>query len=238
MSALAHFFESEGLATTTIALIRQHAERIQPPRALWVPFELGRPFGPPGNTTFQRRVIKSTLALLDREEGPVVLEDFPDEAPGESDDPQWLLPAANHTESLVAEVRSLVPANEEFVARNGFSNVGLTRLPIETIAEFIARVDSEDPMLRPTRNLAPIQILRYGADDLKAYYAEAAAARGGEPSSRQIWGWFWRKTLAGAALLEIREASVGSDDKSRQGIQRSLVPELWLEDEEVLTRSR
>ena len=62
MSALAHYFEEEGLATTAIALVRHHAERIRPPRALWVPFELGRPLGAPDEPDFQKRVLRAALA--------------------------------------------------------------------------------------------------------------------------------------------------------------------------------
>ena len=45
MSGLAKYFEEEGLATTLIALVRGQAEAVAPPRALWVSFPLGRPFG-------------------------------------------------------------------------------------------------------------------------------------------------------------------------------------------------
>ncbi len=80
MGALAHYLESEGIPTTQISLIREHTETIRPPRALWVPFELGRPLGAPENPAFQRRVLLSALELLEAIQGPV-LADFPDEAP-------------------------------------------------------------------------------------------------------------------------------------------------------------
>ena len=47
VGALGHYLERGGVPTTQISLIREHTERIRPPRALWVPFELGRPFGVP-----------------------------------------------------------------------------------------------------------------------------------------------------------------------------------------------
>ena len=82
MGGLAHYIEDEGIPTTVIALIRKHAEEIKPPRALAVPFELGRPLGAPNHPEFQRRVLKNCLELLSRETGPV-LEDFPYESPAE-----------------------------------------------------------------------------------------------------------------------------------------------------------
>jgi hypothetical protein len=73
-------------------LIRPQAENTRPPRALWVPFELGRPFGPPTDPTFQRRVIVAALRLLEREDGPVVIEDFEDDDPRGEPDPAWRQP--------------------------------------------------------------------------------------------------------------------------------------------------
>ena len=60
-----------------------HTEQIRPPRALAVPFELGRPLGAPNEPAFQRRVLEDCLNLLERPTGPV-LEDFPDPPPGEA----------------------------------------------------------------------------------------------------------------------------------------------------------
>ena len=74
MGALGHYLEAEGLATTQISLIREHTASIRPPRALWVPFMLGRPLGDPGEAEGQRSVLNAVLSLLERAEGPV-LED-------------------------------------------------------------------------------------------------------------------------------------------------------------------
>ena len=78
MGALAHYLEAEGVPTTQVSLIREHTETIHPPRALWVPFELGRPLGAPEDPGLQRRVLLAALNLLEAPEGPVLL-DFPEE---------------------------------------------------------------------------------------------------------------------------------------------------------------
>jgi hypothetical protein len=52
-------------------LIREHTEGIRPPRALYVPFELGTP----NNPELQRSVLLGVLKLLERTNGPLV-EDF------------------------------------------------------------------------------------------------------------------------------------------------------------------
>jgi hypothetical protein len=75
-----------------ISLIRPQTENTKPPRALWVPFELGRPFGPPSDAAFQKRVILAALRLLECESGPVIIEDFPEEDPRERPDPAWRPP--------------------------------------------------------------------------------------------------------------------------------------------------
>ena len=92
MSALGHYLEEEGIPTVAISLIRPQTEKSKPPRALWVPFELGRPFGPPSDAAFQKRVILAALRLLERECGPVIIEDFPEEDPRERPDPGWRPP--------------------------------------------------------------------------------------------------------------------------------------------------
>ena len=41
------------MATTSISLIREQSEAVRPPRALWVPFALGRPLGSAADPDFQ-----------------------------------------------------------------------------------------------------------------------------------------------------------------------------------------
>ena len=75
MGGLSHYLERAGFATAGISLIRLHSEKIRPPRALWVPFELGRPLGVPHDAAFQSRVLQKLIDLFDIPEGPV-LADF------------------------------------------------------------------------------------------------------------------------------------------------------------------
>jgi hypothetical protein len=70
--------ERHGIATVAIQLLREVAERVRPPRALWVPFPHGYPLGKPGNPSLQRAVIEAALALLgDASLRPPLLRDFP-----------------------------------------------------------------------------------------------------------------------------------------------------------------
>ena len=79
MGGLGHYLEAEGIATTSISLIRLHTEKSRPPRALWVPFELGRPLGNPGDAETRLRVLRHALGLLERPGPGPVLEDWPEE---------------------------------------------------------------------------------------------------------------------------------------------------------------
>jgi hypothetical protein len=56
--------ERHGIATVAIQLLREVAERVRPPRALYVPFPHGYPLGLPGDSAGQRRVIEAALRLL------------------------------------------------------------------------------------------------------------------------------------------------------------------------------
>ena len=80
MCVLAHYFESEGLATVLVGFVREHMAAIEPPRALWLNFPMGRPLGKPNDPDYQLRVIRSAFELFDRPVGPV-LEDFDDVIP-------------------------------------------------------------------------------------------------------------------------------------------------------------
>jgi hypothetical protein len=93
VSALGHYLEEEGIASVAIALARPQAENTRPPRALWVPFELGRPIGPPSDAAFQKRVILAALGLLEAKRQASLIVDFPDDDPREAPDVQWLPPS-------------------------------------------------------------------------------------------------------------------------------------------------
>jgi len=132
VSALAHYLEEEGLATVAISLIRPQTENTKPPRALWVPFELGRPFGPPGDAAFQRRVILAALGMLERDKGPVIIEDFPDDDPRWQPDPGWrpppipAPPAAGSTEAIAAQLEGEIRSSGMRISA-GLRNIAAPR---------------------------------------------------------------------------------------------------------------
>ena len=77
MSLVAAELERRGIATVAIQLLREVAQRVRPPRALYVPFPHGYPLGSPGDAAGQRLVIERALQLLATPSlVPPVLRDF------------------------------------------------------------------------------------------------------------------------------------------------------------------
>ena len=223
MSALGHYLEEEGLATVAIALIRPQAENTKPPRALWVPFELGRPFGPPGDAAFQKRVLLAALRMLVESDGPMRIVDFPEDDPRAQPDPAWRPPfvpeaiAAGSTESLVsrleAEFLLFQGAHQRWMSQLGRSTVGLSGLPIGDCARYVADWLRGKAPPSPREGFSAPLILRFAVDDLKAYCLEGAGAGAAKPSSRQLGDWLWKETATGAAFYALRDLLLTQDDE-------------------------
>lgn len=69
--------ERQGVSTVCIQLLRPVAERVRPPRALWVPFAHGYPLGKPDAPSVQAAVIDAALDLLaEPRRDPPLLVDY------------------------------------------------------------------------------------------------------------------------------------------------------------------
>lgn len=216
--------EARGIATVVIGLVRPHLEVTRPPRALFVPFELGRPLGEPEDAAFQTRVLAAALALLERDGGPVILEDIPDDAPGAADNPAWRPPFVANGADLAAELAAALPAWRDVVARRGRTTVGLSRLPPEAWPDLIAAMLADTPP-HPGASLT----LRYVADDLKALYGEAAQPLGAPPpSSRQLNRWLFGATVAGRTLVALHDAGTTGGNEALRTVARFMVPVPYL----------
>ncbi len=77
VSLVAAECERQGISSVTIVLLKNVAEKVRPPRALWVPFRHGYPLGSADDPAAQRAVIEAALALFDVASGsPPILRDF------------------------------------------------------------------------------------------------------------------------------------------------------------------
>jgi hypothetical protein len=227
VGGLAIYLEEEGLATTGISLIRLHTEKTNPPRALWVPFELGRPFGVPNDPAFQRRVVLAALALLDAGSGPLIV-DYPEEVPPEAiseDDITGLscpieLPVLPDPDAptdalglaLMDEIASLAPWYDLAARSRGRTTVGLSGLPVEAAAHHLLKF-VEDPTTPSYRDdTHPGHALKLAFEDLKSFYGEAIVAQPGYQTSRAVEDWLFGETVLGKTLWRLRDICRASDD--------------------------
>jgi hypothetical protein len=80
VSLVAAEIEHAGIPTVVQVFLREAAEKLRPPRALWVPFDHGYPLGEPDNPALQVDVLRQTFALLsDPGPGPLLREFASDE---------------------------------------------------------------------------------------------------------------------------------------------------------------
>ncbi len=247
MGGLGHYLEGAGVATTSISLVREQTERIKPPRALWVPFELGRPFGPPNDPDFQRDVLRAALGLLARPEGPV-LADYPHEAPaGTADEAPWACalplppqpPPDTEAEALraqlLAEAALLHPWYDEAGRRTGRTSVGVSGLGasdlVAMVEPLLALATGGAPAAPAGTDLPDMPVgLRYLTDDLKAFYFEAAAAQPGpRPSSHNLSDWLFGETVLGDVLYRARDILAAREDQGSRRTAGVLVPGAYRE---------
>jgi hypothetical protein len=210
VSALGHFLEREGIPTVSISLVREHTEAVRPPRALWVTFELGRPFGIPDDPPFQRRVVKAALELLERTDGPLIA-DYPEHVTEPVDYTGWACPvnlAPQQAETLASEVERLAPWYDRSVADRARTTVGLSGLDIPSAARLVSDALAGE--------LPEALLLKRAVEDLKAYYLEAASAfpEAGTPATRKEW--LWGETILARALMDLLPKLAASDDKLHQ----------------------
>ena len=235
MGALGHFIEREGVPTAQISLIREHTAAIRPPRALWVPFMLGRPFGAPNEPDFQRTVLRALLALFEWPSGPV-LEDFFEEAPAShagatafASPVRFAQPeggADGPGEAVRREIAQLAPWYEMARRRRGRTTVGVSGLAIEEAASHAVSYLGGSPRPPYADGISAGVALKRACDDLKAYYYEAVAARPGSLTAQVVDHWFWHETAAAKVFLALQQVCLNSPDTSLRPLgEIALVPQ-------------
>lgn len=209
---------------------------------MWVPFELGRPFGAPNNPDFQTKVLKALVKTLDAESGPV-LADFDEDAPlstadtGEEQE-AWACPiglkapppqtegdAAAMEHALLREISQLRPWYELSVEQRGRTTVGVSPLDIDGNARYITAFLGDEWAKSPSEDMSQIVALKNAYEDMRAWYFEAVAAQPGKTAgtTNQVTDWFWQETTAGAVLPKLNEVFHESDDEAIQAFARFLL---------------
>src|SRR5688572_1296347 len=164
-------------------MVREHTEKVKPPRALFVPFPFGHALGRPNDPPLQHRVLAAALDLLAAPVGPV-LTDFPEDAEPGDETPapvqaSAVAPAAGLSGDAVAETKDVLRAHAQWLVRNGGrTTFGLSGVPAERFAEVVeflerfAAGDAGEVSGRPPDVPVPA-FIRWAADDLKALYYES-----------------------------------------------------------------
>ena len=221
---LARVFEATNLSTVQITLVKEHTEKVNPPRALFCAFPYGLALGKPNDADFQHRVLADAFALLDRPDGPV-LEEFPEE----------IVPAAAQASGALTagaverpadpafELTSLRGYYSQFVERYGRTAVGLSGVPhtrfrglVRLLEQYVA--DGRLDGMETPEDVTALQYVRYICDDLKAFYREARLAQDPDADGPRIEAWFWYETAMGDLIRRVRDRVKASDDPYAQAI--------------------
>ena len=205
---------------------------MKPPRALWVPFILGRPLGKPNDAAFQRRVLRGALDLLERPRGDVpILVDHTEEADGATELDGHACPInyapIKHDGSLANrladEIVSLATWYELSVERTGRTVFGSAAMTIGEVTDALVAA-ADGVVAADTEQRSVGDTLRLAGEDLKAWVTEAATAQPGNMTAYALKAWFWEQTVAGETLLNAYQSSKTSDNKSWRDQARIIIP--------------
>jgi len=176
---LARAFEAGGLPTTTIVLLKEHAQRTKPPRALFVPFPYGYALGKPDDPEFQHKVLTGALELFSAAASPVLAE-FPETGNA----PAQLIQASTvqnvNTEGDAAkELTAMRRYYEQWVEEHGGRTaVGNSGIPsrrfrglVRYLQAYVVGIQYDYP--EKPAEVNQVQFMRQAADDLKAFMLEA-----------------------------------------------------------------
>ncbi len=229
------------MATTSISLIREQSEAVRPPRALWVPFALGRPLGSAADPAFQTEVLRAAFALVGSATEPTI-EDYPIEAPEEAGPAAWSCPLSipapeleSITDRLTAEVARLAPWAAETRSTRGrtlFGATGASADQVDDVARALGTIaDDGDLDVAPDVGIdwafdMPV-LVRHLADDLRTFYHEAVAAQPGPgaPNHAALTEWIFGGTALGEALQAVAGHLTDVDTPMARLTRGFLIPE-------------
>ena len=211
-------------------MVREHAEKVKPPRTLFVPFFFGFALGRPNDAEYQHQVLGAAFDLLKAATGPV-LEDFPD------DSAPSIMPQASQvdtkvepaTRSAADEVTALRAFYERWLDNNGGRTaVGLCGVPqrrfrgVIRFLEGCAEGDGDADMSERTEGVSRAQFIRYCADDLKAFYYEARMEQQKGADEEALHRWFWGDTACGKLIASVAATLNESEDANLKAVAYGL----------------
>jgi hypothetical protein len=218
--------ETAGLPTISLVLLKEHAQRTKPPRALFVPFPYGYALGKPEDAKFQHKVLRAALHLLGASapvlaefsevvEGPVQLVQASAVAPfsTEGDPADDLTAMRGYYERWVADHEGRTAVGNSGIPQRRFR--GLVRF----LEAYAAGTPADYPE-RPPDILVPL-FIRYVADDLKAFMLEARMQQRPQDYGNALHHWLWSETTIGQLLARVAQRlKEQGEDKAAFGIAR------------------
>tara|TARA_B100002051_G_C16656721_1_gene596899 strand:+ start:203 stop:889 length:687 start_codon:yes stop_codon:yes gene_type:complete len=221
---LAHVFEEAGLATIVLTPMRDVADRMKVPRALYTKFPVGLSLGKPRDKDFQNEVLHAAFSLLEESMGPVIRE-FPLEVSSTGHTPLVCTIPPRHDAEIhpaVDEAQALKFAYDRALKKSNRTSVGMqieAELVPEALESFVRIVEGEQ---WDEVGLIPGTI--YGTvHDIRSYYEELACELAKGPI--EPWGteeWFYDQTEAGQLILKARQMM--RDNGADQSIWFGLAP--------------
>ncbi len=206
--------------------MREHTEKVKPPRALFVPFPLGLPVGHPGNVAEQQRVLDLAFSMLDAPSGPVLLvlaDDAPDEGGSPLQASSIELTSEAQAADFATEVTLMRRYWEQHFARTGRTGVGLSTIPPQRFRGVVRFLESylgdsqADLDERPADMPVP-QFIRACVEDLRVMYVEARLQTHPEESSDDRARWLLGATALGVMLRRLRDVMDASTDPNVKAI--------------------
>jgi hypothetical protein len=207
---LARAFESAGLPTTSIALLKEHVLRTKPPRALFVPFPFGYALGKPDDPEFQHKVLNAALQLLAAPAGPLLVE-FPEDGDG----PPRLIQASvvqnldaqgDPADELTAMRRYYERWVEEHEGRTAVGNSGVPSRRFRGLVRYLQAFVAGTPYeYEKPAEVGELHFIRQAADDLKAFMLEARMQQRPDERDNALQNWFWGQTATGLLLVRVAQ---------------------------------
>ncbi len=218
------------------------SESVGVPRALWVPFALGRPLGSAHDPAVQTDVMRSAFDLLATATGPTIV-DYPHDVPDEAGPEAWACPlnlvpesTGSLSERLLIEVARLRPWAIETRRSRGRTMFGVSGAgpeQVDVVAEVLAELAEGGAVTTmPDGDVEwafemPV-LVRHLADDLRTFYHEAIAAQPGPtaPNHDALNDWIFSSTVLGEVFTAIAD-HLGDvpDDPMARLVRGLLIPE-------------
>ena len=192
----------------------------------------------PNDADFQKKVLLTLLRLLERSDGPVILDDYPISAPENTGevpilscpvrfDDQTPTDSDPLKTAFLREVLSMRPWYDMAMKKRKRTTLGGSGVDVDSLGEFIYSFIEGKELDNPLQDVDLSVTLKMAVEDLKGYYNESVTAQPDQQnlSSKALKDWFWDNTNAGKVLLElIKTCSASENEKLKEMGSRGIAP--------------